>query len=102
MVHLVRLAHGLVSALFLSCLGYVYYCGVTDTRSIWLVLSVIALAGEGAVVALNGGDCPLGFVHQRVGDEKAFFELFLPKRAAKLAVPFLAAVTVVGFGLLLV
>ena len=54
MVHLVRLAHGLVSALFLSCLGYVYYCGVTDTRSLWLVLSVIALAGDGAVVAEGG------------------------------------------------
>ncbi len=78
MVHLVRLAHGLISTLFLSCLGYVYYCGVTDTRSIWLVLSVIALAGEGAVVALNGGDCPLGFLHQRVGDEKASSSCFSP------------------------
>jgi len=58
LLHLVRLAHGLISVLFLSCLGYVYYYGVTDTRSVWLVLSVIALVGEGAAVAANGGNRP--------------------------------------------
>jgi hypothetical protein len=36
----------------------------------------------------------------RLGDETPFFALFLPPRAAKLAVPILAAVSVLGAVLL--
>jgi hypothetical protein len=45
---------------------------------------------------LSGGKCPLGPILRRLGDETPFFELLLPPRAAKLAVPTLAAVSVLG------
>jgi hypothetical protein len=51
------------------------------------------------VVGLNGGDCPLGAVHKRVVDDRTFFELFLPHRYAKRAVPFFTFVTLVGIAL---
>jgi hypothetical protein len=65
--------HSLFALYFISCIGYVYYA------------------------ALDGGDCPMGPIQRRLGDESTFFELFLPPRLARLAVPFLGAVTGVGF-----
>jgi len=102
MLVLIRAVHGLISAFFLGCLAYVRYCAMTDTRSLSLALAIGALLAEGVIVAANGGDCPLGILHRKAGDEKTFFELFLPKRAAAAAVPVLGSVTGVGFLLLLV
>ena len=61
-----------------------------------LRLVVIALVGEGVLVAANGGDCPLGFLQDRVGDPVPLFELVLSQRAAKRAVPVLGAVAAAG------
>jgi hypothetical protein len=38
---------------------------------------------EGVVVLINNGDCPLGTIHKAVGENRTFFELLLPKKAAK-------------------
>jgi hypothetical protein len=78
MVFLIRAIHGLLSTFFLACMG-----SCTTRRSRMLIRrwfrrrrrSIL----EGAGVALNGGDCPLGGIHRRYGDEKAFFELLLPR-----------------------
>ena len=99
-VLLVRLTHGIITAFFLTCIAYVYYAAITDSSSPLRWAAAAVLVVEGTIVTLNGGDCPLGFVHQRAGDEKAFFELFLSKRAAKLAVPLLGAVATTGIALL--
>jgi len=85
----------------MGCLAYVYYAALTRRRTRFLAVASGALAAEGAIVAVNRGDCPLGTVHRKYGDEKTFFELFVPRRAAKRAGPFLAAVTVLGFALVL-
>jgi hypothetical protein len=50
----------------------------------------------------NGGNCPLGPFLAKLGDETPFFELFLPPPAAKLAIPILAGVSVLGAVLLAV
>jgi hypothetical protein len=57
------------------------------------------LVGEAAVVGLNGGDCPLGPLGERMGDPVPLFELVLPPQAAKQAVPALGAVTATGLAL---
>ena len=48
------------------------------------------------------GNCPLGPLFRRLGDEKPLFELVLPRRAAKLAIPLLTSITSVGAVLLVV
>lgn len=101
MVPLIRLVHGVLTVFFLVCIAFVYYSAITDESSLLLVVAVGALVVEGAIVVLNRGDCPLGTLHRRFGDETTFFELFLSATAAKLAVPFLGLVTVTGFLLLL-
>jgi hypothetical protein len=95
-----RIAHGLISLVFLSCMAVVYlgaWRGRADTVT---VAAIGALCVEGVLVLLSGGNCPLGPLLRRLGDETPFFELFLPPRAAKLAIPILAAVCVLGAVLL--
>lgn len=95
-----RAGHGLVAAGFLASIGYVWWCALTGRRGRLLRPAVAALVGEGLVVGLNGGDCPLGPVGDRIGDPVPLFELVLPPRAAKQAVPVLGGVTATGVALL--
>jgi hypothetical protein len=91
-----RAAHGVVSALFLTCIAAVWLAAWRGEAGPLTYAAIAALAGEGVLVLLSRGNCPLGPLFRRLGDEKPFFELLLPPRAAKLAVPALGAVTSVG------
>jgi hypothetical protein len=86
MVQLVRLLHGAFTAFFLSCFAYVYYAAIRRRRDPLVYGALGALALEGAVVFANGGDCPLGRVHRRYGDDRDFFEMLMPRRISKRAV----------------
>ena len=97
MVFLVRTIHGFISLFFLICIAYIYYAGVTNRKGLLAYLAIASVLVEGVIVTLNRGDCPLAGIHRRYGDNLAFFELFLPKRAAKLAIPFLGLVSAIGF-----
>lgn len=97
-----RTAHGLIAAGFLGAIGYVWWCAVSGRRGPWLKPAIAALAGEGIVVAANGGDCPLGPLGDRLGDATPLFELVLSPRAARRAIPALGAVAVAGVGLVVV
>ena len=52
------------------------------------------------LVVKNGGDCPLGPLGERIGDQVPLFELVLSPRAARLAVPALGGVAALGVGIL--
>jgi hypothetical protein len=91
-----RVAHGLVSLSFLSCIAAIYLGAWRGKADAVTITALAALCVEAALVLLSGGNCPLGPMLRRLGDETPFFELFLPPRAAKLAVPILAAVSVLG------
>ena len=95
-----RVAHGLVSAVFLVCIALVYVGAWRGEAGTITLVAVAALVTEGALVVLSGGNCPLGPALRRLGDDTPFFELLLPPRAAKLAIPVLAAVTTLGIVLL--
>jgi len=91
-----RAVHGLITVVFLSCIAQVYVDAVRGRVDRRTLTAVGALAGEGAVVGRNGGDCPLGPLFRRWGDEKPFFELLLPPRAARAAIPVFTLISVVG------
>lgn len=95
-----RLAHGLVSVLFLSCIAIVY-AGVWRAEAGPITIAALAaLMLEGLLVLLSRGNCPLGPLFRRLGDEKPFFELLLPPRAARFTVPVLTWVTLASVVLL--
>ena len=94
-----RAAHTGISFGFLGAIGYVWWCAVARRRGPLLRAAVTALVCEGAAVAANGGDCPLGGLQERAGDPVPLFELVLSPRAAKRAVPTLGGVTALGIAL---
>jgi hypothetical protein len=95
-----RVAHGLISLLFLSCIAALYLGAWRGKADAVTIAGLAALCVEAALVISSGGNCPLGRAFRKLGDETPFFELFLPPRAAKLAIPVLAAVSVLGAVLL--
>ena len=54
------------------------------------------LAIEGIALGIGRGDCPLGPFQRDLGDPVPFFELVLPPRAAKAAIPVLVIVSGLG------
>lgn len=95
-----RTAHGLIALGFLGAIAYVWWCALSGRRGPLLRMAIGSLIGEGVLVAVNHGDCPLGPIGDRIDDPVPLFELVLPQRAARLAVPALGAVAVAGIGLL--
>ena len=89
-----RLLHAAWSVAQLAGLGYVWTCALTGRRNRPLWASVAFLLAEGAALVVGRGDCPVGQLQAEWGDPVPFFELVLPPRAAKAAVPVLAVVSV--------
>jgi hypothetical protein len=88
--------HAVWSVVQLACLGLIWKRVIERRRDPAMWASVAFLAVEGAGLAIGGGDCPMGTVQAKWGDPVPFFELLLPPRAAKAAVPALAAVSLVA------
>jgi hypothetical protein len=97
-----RAAHALIAAGFLTSIAYVWWCALRGRRGRLLRLAVAGLAGEGAFVVVNRGNCPLGRVGDRIGDPVPLFELVLSPPAARRAVPTLGVIAAAGIGLLAV
>lgn len=95
----IRLIHGLVSAYFLACLLYLYYSVILKTENNILYVAIISLLLEGTIVFINRNDCPLGVIHNRLGDTKYFFESFLPKKLAKKVIPISGEIAIIGIAL---
>lgn len=91
-----RLVHASWSVAQLGCLAYIWACVVTGRRSRRLWASVAFLMVEGGALVVGRGDCPVGPLQAEWGDPTPFFELVLPPRAAKAAIPVLAACSIVG------
>ncbi len=97
-----RAAHVLITGAEVSSLGYVWWCALTGRRDRVLAAAAAALVGEGVALVVGKGDCPLGPLQQRLGDPVPLFELVLPRRAARAAVPVLTGVACLGLVLVAV
>ena len=85
------MVHASWSVAQLAGLGYMWACALAGRRNRRLWASVAFLLVEGAALAVGRGDCPVGPRQAEWGDPVPFFELVLPPRAAKAAIPVLAA-----------
>jgi hypothetical protein len=95
-----RLVHATWSMAQLAGLTYIWKSAVTRRRSGRLWASVAFLLVEGAALVVGRGNCPVGPRQAEWGDPVPFFELVLPPRAAKAAVPMLAVVSLGGIAAL--
>lgn len=101
-IFLLRCVHGIFTIYFIVCLLYVYYCALNKHIDFVLGIAVVSLLTEGILLYFfNNGDCPLIHIQRKIGDDKPFFGLFMPKRMAKLAIPFFSILTFLGLVFLL-
>ena len=91
-----RTAHAGIAFVEIASLGSVWHAALTGRRGRHLDAAAGLLVAEGAALVVGHGNCPLGPLQQRVGDPTPLFELVLPPRAARLAVPLLSGVAVTG------
>jgi hypothetical protein len=92
-----RVFHATWSVAGLTSLGYIWACAAMRRRDRLLGASIAFLSVEGVGLLIGGGDCPMGPFQEQLGDPVPFFELVLPPRAAKAAVPILAGASLAGF-----
>lgn len=92
-----RLAHVGWGVASMASLGYVWLCAWRRRRDRLLAASMAFLSLEGVALIVGRGDCPFGPFQTRLGDPVPMFELLLPPRAAKAAIPTLTIVALAGF-----
>jgi hypothetical protein len=97
-----RIVHAAWSVVGLASLAYLWACATTGRRDRGLAASIAFLLVEGGALVVGRGDCPMGPLQAEWGDPVPFFELVLPPRAAKAAVPALAAVSLAGIAAVVV
>ena len=97
-----RAFHAAWSVAQLAALGYIWRSALTRRRNPAAWACVAFLGAEGAALAVGRGNCPVGPLQERWGDPVPFFELLLPPRAAKAAIPVLTVVSLAGIGALIV
>jgi drug/metabolite transporter (DMT)-like permease len=96
-----RVAHAVWSVLGLASLAYIWASAVRRRRNRRTLAAMAFLSVEGAALVIGRGNCPFGPFQRTLGDPVPLFELVLPPRAAKAAVPVLAAVSLAGFAAVL-
>jgi len=98
---LFRVAHAVWGILNLAALGWVWQSGARRRRDPFVYASMALLSAEGLALVIGRGDCPFGPFQARLGDPVPMFELVLPPRVAKAAIPALTAVSLAGFAAVL-
>ncbi len=91
-----RLAHIAYGVVGMTTFGYLWWAALTRRRNRRLGCAIGFLSLEGVALVAGRGDCPFGPLQRQLGDPVPMFELVLPPRAAKAAVPTLAWASVAG------
>jgi hypothetical protein len=91
-----RIVHAVWSILQLAGLAEIWRAAISRRRRRGSWAAVAFLLLEGAGLAIGRGNCPAGGLQESWGDPVPFFELVLPPRAAKAAVPILFVISVAG------
>ena len=95
-----RIGHVAIAGVELCGLGYVWFCAVSGRRDRLLGAALGTLSVQGVVLLIGRGNCPLGPLQTRLGDPRPLFELVLPPRAARAAIPVFVAVALSGAAIL--
>jgi hypothetical protein len=85
--------HAVWSIAQLAGLATIWRAAITRRRDRRTAAAVGFLLIEGAGLIIGRGDCPAGRMQESWGDPVPFFELVLPPRAAKAAVPILFVIS---------
>jgi len=95
-----RLGHIGIAVVELGSLAYIWYCALSGRRDRLLGAALATLSVQGVALVIGRGNCPLGPLQKRLGDPGPLFELVLPPRAAKAAIPIFFVVALSGVAIL--
>jgi hypothetical protein len=77
------LIKALHTAIFFGMSGsvfYLLYSAMANRVTRWTWVALVAIVGEGAVLLLFGGSCPLRLLAEEVGEERgSVTDIFLPR-----------------------
>jgi hypothetical protein len=90
------MGHVAIAVLGLGSLTYIWFCALTGRRDRLLGAALVTMSVQGVALLIGRGDCPLGPLQRRLGDPDPLFEVVLPPRAAKAAIPALICVALAG------
>jgi len=96
-IFVIRFIHSIVTIFLILSIIYIYYIAITRRFSYFIIIPVLALIAEAIFLIYNRGNCPLMYIHKKYGDEKGFWDLFLPKRIVPYITLFLEIITIIGF-----
>lgn len=99
-IYAFRTLHFILVIIFAWCIISVYYYGLTDTFDSVLYIAVGILFSEAVALIINRFNCPMEYLHRRVGDDKRFFDHFFPSPVVPWVIPAVAGITLIGFLLL--
>ena len=91
-----RIAHVGWGIVELGAVSHVWGSALLRHRDRYLWASMTLLLVQGVALVIGRGNCPFGPFQRQLGDPVPMFELVLPPRAAKAAIPVLFAVAVAG------
>ncbi len=81
---IIKLTHTLVWLVMVAAIAYVCYAGVFNKINGCVWLCVALIVGEGIVLLLSKGYCPLTILARRYTDKQSVgFDIFLPVWLAK-------------------
>lgn len=93
MILIWRLIHILIGSFFIGCLVYLYCVAFSGPIDWKVYFCLAAIVVEGSVLILFKG-CPLTKIQNKIGDDKGFFDLFLPKKLLPFVVPTFTLLTI--------
>jgi len=99
---IIKIIHSLIWLIFVLIIFFVLWSGITANISVYSWLAVATVAGEGIVLLLFKGSCPLTVLARRCSSsKKENFDIYLPNWLAKNNKPIFGILFCIGFVLML-
>lgn len=80
----IKTIHTVIWMMFVAIIAFILWSGVTSNISIYSWLAVLAVVGEGLILLIFNGSCPLTKIARNYSDSyKDNFDIYLPNWLAK-------------------
>src|SRR5688572_6403614 len=100
---LIKCLHTLIWCMFVSLIMYVLWSGITSNVSVYSWASVALVVGEGLVLLMFKGSCPLTIVARKYSNSSMDnFDIYLPNWLAKYNKWIFGTLFIVGVILLII
>ena len=98
----IKWIHTLIWVIFVTIIFYILWSGITSNISVYSWLAVAAIVGEGLVLLIFKGSCPLTKVARKYSDAaNENFDIYLPLWLAKYNKRIFSTLFLVGLLLML-